>query len=256
VILLVYSNLDKITVIFEKQSSQEEFVVTEFVGTDTLTKLKEFDHELHSHNEELILVRTQKAPNISHLTYLQGISYLQQNAATFDGELVYLFKTDDNGNSSWTEGIKTTSLQIDYSDLLRQHLDAASLIIVHTHPDGSFAEGQYKLPPSGLDIIGGISLQFNIPRVSDVQLDFVVVESDRLWEYNFRNVRRSTVERKLDEYLTEIVDDLQPIYACELENTGNCSNISQSQRDRAVDRLLRIYKQLGVDVKEKRIANT
>jgi len=236
----------------EDGKNTDTFEVTDFVDPELIKKLEQSHDLMHTHveTETVTLVDSGRARSLRNQSYLQGIGFLRQQAASFSGEYLYIYRTDFDGTSYWTDGIKVSGLTADYRNLLNDNLDAESLIIVHTHPDGSLGNGSHRMPPSMLDIIGGIQLEENL----SIPLKHVVVESDRLWEYDFSGQNLSRIRNKLEAYIREVAEELEPVYACELVKPNqNCDDVSDRDRSNAIKRLLNIYRDMGIQITEREL---
>jgi len=96
----------------------DTLVLTDLLGSELIERM-ELSHKLMhtpSDTETVTLAGGGRAPKLRNQTYTQGISFLRQQAASFSGEYIYIFRTDFDGSSYWTEGIRVDGLMVDYTD--------------------------------------------------------------------------------------------------------------------------------------------
>jgi hypothetical protein len=249
-----YLNTNKSNVLLTENNLRDWF------GDELATLLIERDQYYHGHYHEddqnLLLPvqysnlqRATRAPSLRRLSYNDGIARLKSISEQFTGEVAYFYLIESNGREGWTPGAITQGrvVTIAIPDQVFRRGAVREIRHVHTHPVGigGTISGNH-LPPSLLDIVGLIqltnALASSTPSATAIG---VVVAGQHIWEYSTRNVdiNRLTNER----VVLEIINQLEPVYACMITE-NSCNNVTERQKDRAVSRLLEIYRQAGVEI--------
>lgn len=239
--------------------------------TSDIRTLKQHERVRHSRSDNTSLFqritfsRLTQAPDLSGLSYTEGIETLQEVARTFSGEVGFCYLEMQDGSREWVRGSFSSGLTMPaFSDECIKELDSRdtvarlqSLTHVHTHPMQTTEYGELlRVPPSLLDILlaQNVTHVFRDTSAFTGTLSFVVVEHDRIWTYSHSGHWDDTIDTQA---LVRDVVALEQIYLCEAYmRPSACTHITAQDRASAIERLLAHYTRIGATVREQRIEST